>query len=107
MPNKELIEFINKSRAIGETDEQIKAILKQQGWQDAALNEAFSPKAPVMPPAQPAPIRQSTAPVINNFSADVAEKKSTTGKVALLSSIVVILLIGIAFVIYYLLVLNK
>lgn len=41
MPNQELQNYINQSRASGVPDEQIRQTLAAQGWSEADLNEAF------------------------------------------------------------------
>lgn len=41
MANQELINFIKNSKITGQTDEQIKSILRQSGWQDIDIDEGF------------------------------------------------------------------
>jgi len=42
MVNQEILDYINKARASGQTDDQIKAGLVSAGWSEAEANEAIS-----------------------------------------------------------------
>jgi len=45
MPNQQLIDYIKKSKAASQTDEQIKSALISSGWQEMDINDAFSMKS--------------------------------------------------------------
>jgi hypothetical protein len=106
MPNQELLNFIQQSRAVGQTDEQIKAVLKQNGWQESAFEGAFSSQT--IPPVVVPPRIQEVTPVSDVASVSVdtittggIEKKSSWGNV-LAGIIITLLLIGIGgFATYY------
>lgn len=57
MVNQQLIEYIKQSKAQGVSDEQIKTTLKEKGWQDKDVNEAFLrfsvPEQPTSPTGEP------------------------------------------------------
>ncbi len=99
MPNQELITFIQNSRIAGQTDDQIRFALKQSGWQDAVLDEAFRPQV----------IRAPLPSVTQNFQSPViTDGNHTSGKKIFLSVIiVVVLLLGAASVAYYFYASNK
>lgn len=42
MPNQQLIDFIKKSKAAGQTDKQIKSALLNTGWRDNDINEVLN-----------------------------------------------------------------
>lgn len=102
------MDFIKASRATGQTDEQIKAILKQNGWQDAALAGAFGPQVPQAPLPQPTQIYPRTPFVAPTITPTITPQQTSSSGSKVLVSVIVILLIAIAAAAgYYFLVLNK
>jgi len=59
MAEPQLIDYIKKAKAAGQTDEQTRTLLRQNGWTDEEINESFSAvsqpesELPVEPPVEP------------------------------------------------------
>ncbi len=53
MINQELLNFIKKSKAVGQTDEQIKSALISAGWPQATIEESFQQLVQLVPPPPP------------------------------------------------------
>lgn len=52
MAEQQLIDYIKKTRQAGQTDDKTKSLLKQNGWSDQEVNEAFSAVAGASQPQQ-------------------------------------------------------
>ena len=64
MADQRLIDFIDRSRAKGFSDSQIRSQLAQVGWSESQVDDAFqmAKSAPVSPPKQPVQETAATAP---------------------------------------------
>lgn len=97
MPNQELIDFIKKSKAAGQTDEQVKSALKQSGWQETDIDDGFK-SISISAPAQNYSDVLYRNKQGSNF--EVSENKSSK-KLVVAIIVIFILLAGGAFGFYY------
>ncbi|MDO8552249.1 MAG: hypothetical protein Q7S01_01815 [bacterium] len=102
MINRELADYIEKCRAVGQTDEQIKSALKQSGWPKLTVEEGFKPSAmpmPMPPPVVNSPGALAHSPqVVHSMAQD---SKSGNSLIIAISSILVLLAMGAAGFYYY------
>jgi hypothetical protein len=85
--NQELIDFIQKSKSNGLTDEQIKSSLKQAGWQENDIEEGFNSSI--------------NSPVTQNYFEGSKKTNNLSSKLIITIIIFFILIIGGVFVFYY------
>lgn len=100
MITKELVEFIEASRAAGKLPQEIKRdLISAGGWTEADVNEVFRvldiqdiARAPIPTPAAPvAPLQQ--APVSQMNPGPVATEQNKGGKMGIIITIIILLLV--------------
>ena len=97
MAKSELISYITESRNAGLDDNQIRNELKNAGWSDLDVNEAFSSFTPITEPSSPTEIKK---PVFNVGPALKNSYQSVRQHPQLKYIVGVVLVIIVSFVLY-------